>query len=331
MELVGKLFTPYQLDLADRLEFPVRYSQRTSQDGYKGLAENDADWMECASISLAVLLRSGVEPTATFLCFEIAEEICKAHGWYNIHPSKPNLNDVARRSPIQWLKFRIGGYCLKQMILVGWCRLEHTNEPGRDRVVVLVGDKNLQTHINDYTQHHPFPKWTSHTDSKDHELIKYSNGTSWRPDEWHFKGTPPLPNERRLWHPDIDRSMREPDQARMSILSLGQPAVYRTSSVGEMKWVSAANKFEGVEYQINLEMLEFIQELDESLPKGFVEKIKTKKPTSASGKRKKYLRHKFELEVSSAKELSKESFYQRIFYDYRGEWMMAGVIVDVRL
>ena len=323
MELAGKIFATYQLDLADRLEFPVQHKQRTTNDGYIGLAENNADWMECSRISIAVLLRSGVEPTATFLCFEIAEEICKAHGWYGVRPSRTNLTDVALRSPIQWLKFRIGGYCLKQMILAGWCRLEHTNEPGRDRVVVLVGDQNLQTYINDYTQHYPFPRWTSHTDDKDHQLIKYSNGTSWRPDEWHFKGTPPLPDERRLWHPDIDRSMREPDQARMSILSLGKPAVYRTSSVGEMKWVSAANKFEGVEYQINLEMLEFIQELDEYLPKGFVEKIKTKNPTSASGKRRKYLRHKFELEVASAKELSKESFYQRIFLDYRGRMFLS--------
>lgn len=323
MELAGNLFAPYQLELAERLEFPVQYGQRTTQDGYKGLAENHADWMECASISLNVLIRSGIEPTATWLCFEIAEEICKAHGWYGIEPSKTKLNPVARRSPIQWLKFRIGGYCLKQMTLAGWCRLEHTNEPGRDRVVVLVGDRNLQTYINDYTRHHPFPPWTTHTDSEDHELIKYSNGTSWRPDEWHFNGAPPLPDERRLWHPDVDRSMREPDQARMSILNLGQPAVYGASPVGAMKWVSAANKFETVEYQINLEMLEFVQEIDEFLPKGFVEKTKTKKPTTTSGKRKKFQRHKFELEVASAKELAKESFYQRLFFDYRGRMFLS--------
>ena len=53
MELAGKLFTPYQLDLADRLEFPVQHKQRTTNDGYIGLAENNADWMECSRIILS--------------------------------------------------------------------------------------------------------------------------------------------------------------------------------------------------------------------------------------------------------------------------------------
>ena len=318
MQLPAALLEAYTLQLADRLQNP----NHRSDDGWRALVAEGANWYECANITLEVLKRYGVQPKATFLCFQIAEEICTAHGWYDINPTKDKPTLVAKSYPIQWVKFRIGGYCLKTLILTCKYRLEHTHEPGNDRVVLLMADEAIKTYVNDYTQFHPLMLWTAPTDDKERHLIKYSNGTSWTPDDWHFNGRPRIGNEERLTHPLFIEEWKigtAPPFLGKNIIK--SPKANLLPSI----WVRAANKFESNEYRINAEVLQLMKDLDDQLEDHLVEKTKVKHPTGKKSKRIKFQRQEFEdlLKTADALREFPGTFYQRIHLDHRGRMYLS--------
>ena len=306
MELPAALLEAYTLHLADRLRNPHHYGGKRSDDGWRLLNAGDANWYQCAHITLEVLRTNGVQPLATHFCFLIADRICADHGWY----------------PIPWERFRIGGYCLKQLILSCKVRLEHNREPQNDRVVVLMADEALKTYINDYTQFHPLALWTQPTDAQGHNLIKNSNGSNWTPDDWHFNGRPRIGNEERLTHPLFIEEWK---------VGTGSPLLGKRitktpkSNLQPSIWVRAANKFESNEYRINADVLQLIKDLDHQLDGHLVEKIKVKNPTGKKSKRIKFQRNQFEDLLKTADALRKfpGTYFQRIHFDYRGRMYLS--------
>ena len=241
------LLEPFRLKLASRLKHHTDVSR--GKHGWSFMDQDGVVWYEAAKIALEELehLRN-----ATDTCFSIARKICYEHGL------RKDTKD----------QFKIGGYCLEQMILADWCHLEW--HPEKKCYVVLTKDATLRKskRINPYTSFKPLDLWTAPYSSIGQQLVKPSEWTEWEPSDWHFSGKAPQLGERRTWHPFIEGLFAVDDgKPRGTLMTMGRPREYKDLD-SPLLWVNAINKFEQNRYRVNQPMLELVKKLDKHFPNG---------------------------------------------------------------
>ena len=291
MELQEALIEPFRLKLASRLQNHTGFTK--GKLGWQWLDQDNVEWYEAARIALEELEH---RRKATQTCFTIARRILYEHGLRKDTDSQ----------------FKIGGYCLEQMVLADWCWIEW--HPDKKSHVVMIRDDTLlkSPRQNSYTSFKPFESWTAPYSSDGKQLVKPSEWTEWEPPDWHFTGKAPTSGETRLWHPFIEALFTVKDD-------IGHPKTY-VDQDAPLLWVNAVNKLERNRYRINQPMLELIQKLDKHFPQGYVDKSASKmKNPKGKNKKRKQDREKFDSLLLEADRLQKGgTFYQRCHLDYRG-------------
>ncbi|MDP6587269.1 MAG: hypothetical protein QF535_21650, partial [Anaerolineales bacterium] len=117
MELQEALIEPFRLKLASRLQNHSGFTK--GKLGWQWLDQDNVEWYEAARIALEELEH---RRKATQTCFAIARRILYEHGLRKDTDSQ----------------FKIGGYCLEQMVLADWCWIEW--HPDKKSHVVMIRD-----------------------------------------------------------------------------------------------------------------------------------------------------------------------------------------------
>ena len=294
-----------RLELAHRLELPSDYdNQRASE---RSTLFKDVNRYRVASIAIDGLHDHA---KATAWCFQIAEQICEAEKW--------ELSEYD--------KFRVGTFVLHQMVLMELCFLEFSVHRRYNCYVILIPRSLALGREETATKDCPFPHWTAPEDKYGNQLLAKP---AYSTPDWMFTGAPPEEDEERLWHPSVKRQFLVADEARISILNLHSLKRYKQQLNGPVEWVRAINHIESNHYRISKDMLKLIHDLDETLPKGLVDRVKAKKPKSKKAKKQKGKRDLFDALVKRADSLVKYDWlHQRCHLDYRGRIFLSRSLVN---
>ena len=223
-------------------------------------------------------------------------------------------------------KFRVGTFVLHQMVLMELCFLEFSVHRRYNCYVILIPRSLSLGREETATKDCPFPHWTAPEDKYGNQLLAKP---AYSTPDWMFTGAPPEEDEERLWHPSVKRQFLVADEARISILNLHSLKRYKQQLNGPVEWVRAINHIESNHYRISKDMLKLIHDLDETLPKGLVDRVKAKKPKSKKAKKQKGKRDLFDALVKRADSLVKYDWlHQRCHLDYRGRIFLSRSLVN---
>ncbi len=294
-----------RLELAHRLELPSDYdNQRASE---RSTLFKDVNRYRVASIAIDGLHD---HEKATAWCFQIAKQICEAEKW--------ELSE--------YNKFKAGTFVLHQMVLMELCFLEFSSLSRYNCYVILLPHSLALGREETATKDWPFPFWTAPEDKYGNQLLAKP---AYPTPDWMFTGAPPEDGEERLWHPSVREKFLVDLHGEQHSVFFGRPQYYKRKPLGPVEWVRAIDHIERNYYRINKEMLGLIHDLDETLPKGLVERVKAKKPKSKKAKKQKGKRYLFDALINRADQLVEYDWlHQRCHLDYRGRIFLSRSLLN---
>ncbi|MBT6201673.1 MAG: hypothetical protein HOI21_14225 [Bacteroidetes Order II. Incertae sedis bacterium] len=284
--------------LADRLEKPNEHDKQRKIGRAKILPDREVDFYRVATVVIGSLRHYA---KATAYCFALADKVVVSEGL-----------------ELTWREqFKLGAHLLHQMVLMELCTIQYSDLEDYECYVVLLSDKAPRKFNEAATSEHPFPQWKDIRDGRGNFLTAPK---AYKIPDWNFTGAPPALDEKRLWHPSVEREFLTAESQGHSItksLFFDRPKEYQNNPFGAASWIRAANHVESNEYRINKEMLKLVDELDRQLPDKLV------------AIRNKDKRELFESLKERSEELAElDSFYQRCYFDYRGRMYLNRSIVN---